>query len=142
MTGCYSCGSDMEPIRVRWSDFLLRRRPRMPSILVYPTTSRGLIAFCDLCFETQAFRDLADDDIRTLNWFFGVAYAEGKPARAISLLEPMLQDGRAPDILSPLGRAYISAGRIEEGTRLLREAAAFDPNHPYILLDQEALRGA
>ena len=141
MIGCYSCRADLEPIRVSWSDFLFRRRPRMPSFLVYPTTSRGRIAFCDLCFEARSFRDLSENDIRTLNWFFGSAYAEARPSRAIELLEPMLEAGRGPDVLSPLGRAYIRAGRVEEGTRLLREAAEFDPNHPYVVLDKEALYG-
>lgn len=50
-----------------------------------------------------------------ITWFFGVAYVESNPRRSIQLLEPMLTKWRTPDFLSPLGRAYIGVGRIDEG---------------------------
>jgi hypothetical protein len=89
--------------------------PQLPSILVYASTSKGDIAFCDLCFEARRFRDLSADDVERITWFFGDAYVESDPQGSIQLLEPMLKRWRAPDLLSPLGRAYIGVGRIDEG---------------------------
>ena len=105
--------------------------PRMPSIMVHPTTSKGAIAFCDLCFEANRFRDLSPGDVERISWFFGDAYVDENPHRAVQLLEPMLQRWRAPDLLSPLGRAYLNIGRREEGTALLKEALSLNPEHPY-----------
>jgi hypothetical protein len=110
--------------------------PQIPSIFVYPSTSVGDIAFCDLCFEDQRFRDLCDDDIEKITWFFGDAYVEDRPERAVQLLEPMLGTWRAPDLLSPLGRAYLGIGRREEGRSLLQEALSLNPNHPYAAGDR------
>jgi hypothetical protein len=127
MDRCYGCGSGMDVVVVRAGEPL----PQLPTILVYPSTSRGDIAFCDLCFEGRRFRDLSADDVERITWFFGVAYVESNPQRSIQLLEPMLTKWRALDLLSPLGRAYIGVGRIDEGRALLTEALSMNPTHPY-----------
>src|SRR5688572_27169413 len=101
MDRCYGCGTGMDPIVLRPGDTM----PAMPTIMVYPATSKGDIAFCDRCFEGQQFSGLSSRDIETITWFFGAAYVEEQPARAVALLEPMLAKWRAPDLLSPLGRA-------------------------------------
>jgi hypothetical protein len=70
---------------------------RIPNVLVYPSTSRGQIAFCNLCFANQRFRDLTVKDVETITWFFGSHYVDERPDYAIELLEPMLKRWRAPD---------------------------------------------
>jgi hypothetical protein len=113
--------------------------PVMPSMMVYPTTSKGEIAFCDRCFESRRFGALSPDDVEVITWFFGAAYAEEQPARAVTLLEPMLAKWRAPDLLSPLGRAYVRVGRIDEGKALLKEALSLNPEHAYSIGDRKLL---
>lgn len=98
---------------------------------MFPSTSKGDIAFCHPCFQARRFRDLSAAEIERITWFFGVAYVESNPQHSISLLEPMLAKWRAPDLLSPLGRAYILVGRIDEGKALLSEALSLNPTHPY-----------
>jgi hypothetical protein len=127
MDRCYGCGRGMDPIVVRLGDPL----PVMPSRMIYPTTSRGSIAFCNLCFEGQRFGALTPDDVERITWFFGAAFADEQPERAVELLEPMLAKWRAPDLLSPLGRAYLGVGRVAEGRAMLREALSLNPEHPY-----------
>ena len=100
-----------EPSRRRPGDTI----PVMPNIMVYPATSKGDIAFCDRCFEGQQFNGLSAGDIERITWFFGAAYVEEQPKRAVALLEPMLAKWRAPDLLSPLGRAYLGVGRMDRG---------------------------
>jgi hypothetical protein len=107
--------------------------------MVYPTTSKGPIAYCDLCFETERFGDLTEADVHTITWFFGAGYADDRPERAIELLEPMLAEWRAPDLLSPLGRAYLGVGRLAEGRAMLREALSLNPEHPYSTGDRQLL---
>jgi hypothetical protein len=126
----------MDPVVVRSGDPL----PTMPSTMVYPTTSKGEIAFCDLCFESGRFDGLSTEDVETITWFFGAGYADDRPERAIQLLEPMLAKWRAPDLLSPLGRAYLGVGRVAEGRALLREALSLNPTHPYSRGDRDLLR--
>lgn len=135
---CYGCGATMDSIVVRPGEPL----PRIPSTLVYPSTSRGDIAFCDLCFEERRFRDLSAADVEKITWFFGSAFVDQRPMEAIRLLEPMLARWRAPDLLSPLGRAYVKAGRTQEGKALLQEALEIAPGHPYVAIDKEYLEGA
>jgi hypothetical protein len=106
---------------------------------VYPTTSKGDIAFCNLCFDERTFVGLSADDIERITWFFGQGYADERPSRAVELLEPMLAKWRAPDLLSPLGRAYLGVGRITEGKALLREALSLNPEHPYSAGDRTLL---
>jgi hypothetical protein len=89
--------------------------PQLPSILVCPSTSKGNIAFCDLCFEAGLFRDLSADDVERITWFFGAAYFESSPQRSIELLEPMLAKWRAPDLLLLWAvRTSASAGPMKE----------------------------
>ena len=132
---CYGCGRGMDPVIVRAGDPL----PVMPSTMVYPTTSKGDIAFCDICFEGGRFADLSPQDVERVTWFFGVGYADDRPERAIELLEPMLAKWRAPDLLSPLGRAYLGVGRLAEGRAMLREALSLNPKHPYSRGDRQLL---
>jgi hypothetical protein len=113
--------------------------PQLPSILVYPSTSKGNIAFCDLCFEAGRFRGLSADDVERITWFFGAAYVESSPQRSIELLEPILPNWRTPDLLSALGRAYIGVGRIDEGRALLSEALSRNPTHPYSEADRRLI---
>ena len=138
---CYGCGMGMEPIVVQSSE-PLPDISRIPNVMVYPSTSRGSIAFCNLCFADRLFRDLTAKDIETITWFFGSHYVDERPDYAIQLLEPMLKRWRAPDLLSPLGRAYIRAGRGDVGRALLREALAIAPDHPYVAIDRKFLEGA
>jgi hypothetical protein len=128
----------MDPVVVRPGE----PWPRIPSIFVYPSTSKGDIAFCDLCFEERRFRDLSAEDVEKITWFVGSAYVDERPVEAIRLLEPMLARWRAPDLLSPLGRAYVKAGRTQEGRALLQEALSMAPDHPYVAIDREYLEGA
>jgi hypothetical protein len=117
--------------------------PRIPSTFVYPATSKGDIAFCHLCFEEGQFRDLSAEDVEKITWCFGRAFVEERPSEAIRLLvEPMLARWRAPELLSPLGRAYVKAGRTQEGRALLQEALEIAPNHPYVAIDREYLEGS
>jgi hypothetical protein len=133
---CYACGRNMDFVRVRFGDPL----PVMPTTMVYPTTSKGAIAFCNLCFDAARFGDLTADDVETITWFFGATYADDRPERAVELLEPMLKKWRTPDLLSPLGRAYLGVGRVAEGMALLREALALNPEHPYSDGDRKLLK--
>lgn len=110
-------------------------------MFVYPSTSLGDIAFCNECFECGDFRGFTDEDVETITWYFGSGYVEDEPERAVALLEPMLQRWRSPDLLSPLGRAYVGVGRLDEGKAMLREALAMNPRHPYVAHDQEILGG-
>jgi hypothetical protein len=105
--------------------------------MIYPTTSKGSIAFCNLCFDGQRFGALTPDDVERITWFFGAAFADEQPQRAVELLEPMLARWRAPDLLSPLGRAYLGVGRVAEGRAMLREALSLNPEHPYSRGDRE-----
>ena len=107
--------------------------------MVYPATSKGDIAFCDRCFEGQQFNGLSAGDIERITWFFGAAYIEEQPKRAVALLEPMLAKWQAPDLLSPLGRAYLGVGRMDEGKALLKEALSLNPGHPYSIGDRRLL---
>lgn len=125
----------MDPVVIRLGNPL----PVMPSQMIYPTTSKGSIAFCNLCFEAQRFGALTADDVERITWFFGATCADEQPERAVELLEPMLAKWRAPDLLSPLGRAYLGVGRIAEGKALLREALSLNPEHPYCRGDREFL---
>ena len=124
---CYGCGLGVETV--------------MPTLMVYPTTSQGDIAFCEVCFERRNFGDLTIEDIETVTWFFATSYVEDEPARAVTLLEPLLERWHSPDLLSPLGRAYVRVGRLEEGKALLREALEMNPRHPYVAHDKEILGG-
>ena len=136
---CYGCGAidGAYVIDIVLPNGEIRHSPRA---WVCPQTSRGDIAFCNNCFEGQNFRDLSPKDIETIRWCFAELFAEHQPSRAADLLEPfLLKWGRIPDVLSPLGRAYIAMGRRAEGIELLREAAAIDPIHPYHLIDAEFL---
>lgn len=135
MDRCYGCGNGMDVVVVDAGEPF----PQLPTILVYPSTSKGDVAFCDLCLEARRFRDLSADDIERITWFFGVAYVESNPQRSIQLLEPMLMKWRAPDLLSPLGRAYIGVGRVDEGKALLSEALSMNPTHPYSEGDRQLI---
>jgi hypothetical protein len=112
----------------------------MPSIMVYPSTSKGDIAFCNLCFEDRRFAGFTTDDIEKITWFFGEAYVDERPQRAVELLEPMLSRWRAPDLLSPLGRAYLGVGRTAEGRAMLQEALSLNPKHPWSTHDRQLLK--
>jgi hypothetical protein len=125
----------MEPVVIQPGDPL----PVMPNMMVYPTTSKGDIAFCDLCFEAQRFVGFTTDDIEKITWFFGQAYVDDRPQRAVELLEPMLSRWRAPDLLSPLGRAYLGVGRTAEGRAMLQEALFLNLNHPWSTHDRQLL---
>jgi hypothetical protein len=127
----------MDPVVIRLGDPL----PTMPTRMIYPTTSKGTIAFCDLCFESKRFGTLSAQDVHIISWFFGSGYADDRPKRAIELLEPMLAKWRAPDLLSPLGRAYLGVGRVAEGAAMLREALSLNPEHPYAGGDRQLLEG-
>lgn len=110
--------------------------------MIYPTIAKGSIAFCDLCFEAERFGELTPEDVETVTWFFGVAYVDDDPGRAVELLELMLSKWRAPDLLSPLGRAYLSVGRVREGLAMLQVALSLDSEHPWssedrLLLENE-----
>jgi len=111
----------------------------MPNSVIYPTRFKGSIAFCNLCFESQRFGDLSADDVETIKWLFGAGYADDQPERAIELLDPMLAKWRAPDLLSPLGRAYLGVGRVAEGRGMLQEALSLNPKHPWSRGDRELL---
>ena len=125
----------MDPVVVRLGDPL----PTIPSRMIYPTISKGTVAFCDLRFESKRFGALPAEDVDTITWFFGAGYADDRPERAIELLEPMFAKWRAPDLLSPLGRAYLSVGRVAEGKAMLREALSLNPEHPYSRGDRPLL---
>lgn len=138
MERCFVCGRDMGPVVLRLGDAL----PILPSRMIYPTTSKGIIAFCDLCFKGERFGEFTPEDVETVTWFFGVAYVDDEPERSVELLEPMLSKCRAPDLLSPLGRAYLSVGRTREGLAMLQEALSLNPEHPWsredrLLLENE-----
>jgi hypothetical protein len=132
MERCFVCGRDMGPVVLRLGDAL----PILPSRMIYPSTSKGTIAFCDLCFEAERFGELTPEDVETVTWFFGVAYVDDDPARAVELLEPMLSKWRAPDLLSPLGRAYLSVGRAREGLAMREEALSLNAEHPWASEDR------
>jgi hypothetical protein len=125
----------MDPVIIQRGDPL----PIMPSMMVYPSTSKGDIAFCDLCFEEQRFAGFTADDIEKITWFFGAGYADEHPQRAVELLEPMLSRWRAPDLLSPLGRAYLGVGRVAEGKAMLQEALSLNSEHPWSTGDRQLL---
>jgi hypothetical protein len=72
----------------------------VPTLLIHATTSRGSVAFCDRCFERRNFRDLTVEDIETLTWCFGGLYVDDEPARAVTLLEPLLDRWRSPETCS------------------------------------------
>ena len=132
---CFQCKRGMDPIVIQPGDPI----PVMPSILVYPATSQGNIAFCDLCFQKQQFAGFTADDVERITWFFGEAHVDGHPERAVELLEPMLSRWRAPDLLSPLGRAYLGVGRVAEGKAMLQEALSLNPEHPWAREDRQLL---
>jgi hypothetical protein len=125
----------MEPVVTQRGDAL----PVIPNMMVYLSTSRGDVAFCDLCFNERRFAGFTPDDVEKITWFFGQAYADDDPARAVELLEPMLSRWRAPDLLSPLGRAYLGVGRTVEGKAMLQEALSMNPDHPWSTGDRQLL---
>ena len=117
---------------------------RIPRFFIYAETSRGEIAVCDLCFDSEVgFRELNENDKAVVRWHFGCAFADedGDPARAIEILLPLLAESRVPDILSPLGRAFLLFGRREEGIALLQESLEYRGS-PYRKVDEELLRRA
>lgn len=127
---CYGCGAQN-------ISYVINDQFRA---FAYPQTSRGRIAFCNVCFDEARFRDLTAEDIDVLSWNFGETYAEHDPRRAVSLLEPLLEKWmRSAEVLSPLGRAYIALGRTPEGRLLLAEALAAWPNHPNATGDRRLL---
>src|SRR5947207_2465095 len=109
---CYGCGGASSGAYV--VDIVLPNGEIMhsPRAWVNAQTSRGVITFCNNCFEEQNFRGLSPEDIATISWYFAEFFVEREPLRAVELLEPFLLSwGRVPDVLSPLGRAYIAIGR-------------------------------
>ena len=138
---CYGCGSINGDYVI---DIILPtgETKHSPRVWIYPQTSRGVITFCNNCFEEQNFRQLSPEDVESIHWHFAELFVESQPRRAAEMLEAfLLQWGRVPDVLSPLGRAYIAMGRRVEGLTLLREAATKFPEHHYRLIDAEFLNG-
>ncbi len=113
---------------------------RSPRAFASQSTSRGTIMFCDVCLEERRFRDLTSEDVDVISWHFGSMYADLEPARAVDLLEPLVEKWqRSAEVLSPLGRAYIALGRQAEGRAMLAEALASWPNHPNAYHDRSIL---
>lgn len=136
MGHCYGCGRiDRDVVLIEFEGETVTE----VQIFIHASTSKGEIGFCSECFEGRRFDGFTPEDIVILNWHFGSAFVEANPKRAIELLDPILTRWRTPDSLSPLGRAYIQSGRIDEGRALLLEALSHFPRHPYVAQDRAIL---
>jgi len=69
-----------------------------------------------------------EEAIETLQKAAGLAYGRGNPARAVELFEEAAKRSRRAGILSNLGAALRSAGRVDEAEKAYREAIARDPD--------------
>jgi hypothetical protein len=135
---CYGCGIVVDGLYV--VEIIGVPSRRTPRAFASQDTSRGNISFCDVCLEERRFRDLTAQDIDAISWNFGSMFAEIEPERAVSLLEPLVTKWqRSPEVLSPLGRAYLALNRSVDGRALLVEALESYPNHPWAQLDKAVL---
>lgn len=135
---CYGCGIVQDDEYVREIVGMPSRRSARAA--VYQNTSVGKITFCEVCLEEQNFRDLTQKDKDLLAWSFGSMFAELEPERAIALLKPLVEKfQRNAELLSPLGRAFIAVGRVNEGRAWLEEALRSSPNHPEAARDRSVL---
>jgi hypothetical protein len=138
MDACYGCGASNSGLYV--VEVIGRNVRRSPRAFVNQRTSRGNIVFCEVCLEESRFRDLTAEDVDSVCWSFGSMFAEVEPARAVALLEPLVEKWqRSAEVLSPLGRALIILGQREYGRSLLAEGLETWPNHPTAAGDRTVL---